>query len=386
MFGRPGPAITAQSGDYTAAQVTNAVSTAGSYADPGWITGLAYSKLTGVPSSFTPSAHTHTAAETTSGVFTAARLGSGTPSAGNYLRGDGAWTVITAAQVSGAVPDTRQVIAGTGLTGGGALSANVTLNANIAAIQTPWTQAISGGGFALTSVASIESPLYRSTPDMVFGVGSGYPERVRISASLGHVRFTGNIEISVNQAFGANLYSDGTNFRYIGAGSGLAFSVVSGASTFYTAVSGTAGAVATLGAALTFRDDGTSEIFRKLTVSSSSGVQLTVAPANGVSGNLDFALDKITRHQIAAEYSSKDLTFNRYNSSGVYQTTPFRILSNVDAAKFDSACFFNLPANVSMDTQLPNGSAYFAWGSNTAFIVRVKGSDGVVRAAAITLA
>jgi hypothetical protein len=36
-----------------------------------------------------------------------------------------------AATISGYVPDTRQVIAGTGLNGGGALSANVTLNANL---------------------------------------------------------------------------------------------------------------------------------------------------------------------------------------------------------------------------------------------------------------
>jgi hypothetical protein len=36
--------------------------------------------------------HTHAAADTTSGVFGVARLGTGTPTASNYLRGDGAWT------------------------------------------------------------------------------------------------------------------------------------------------------------------------------------------------------------------------------------------------------------------------------------------------------
>lgn len=46
VFGRTG-AITATSGDYTAAQVTNAVSTAGSYADPAWITSLDGSKVSG---------------------------------------------------------------------------------------------------------------------------------------------------------------------------------------------------------------------------------------------------------------------------------------------------------------------------------------------------
>lgn len=46
VFGRTG-IVTAQAGDYTAAQVTNAVSTAGSYNDPAWITGLSWSKLVG---------------------------------------------------------------------------------------------------------------------------------------------------------------------------------------------------------------------------------------------------------------------------------------------------------------------------------------------------
>jgi trimeric autotransporter adhesin len=78
VFTRTG-AVVAAAGDYTAAQVTNAVSTIGSYADPAWITSLAYSKITGAPAA--------------------------------------------------GVPTTRQVIAGAGLTGGGALSADVTLSA-----------------------------------------------------------------------------------------------------------------------------------------------------------------------------------------------------------------------------------------------------------------
>ena len=77
VFTRTG-AVVAQAGDYTAAQVTNAVSTLGSYADPAWITALAWAKITGVPA---------------------------------------------------LVPATRKVIAGFGLAGGGALSADVTLTA-----------------------------------------------------------------------------------------------------------------------------------------------------------------------------------------------------------------------------------------------------------------
>ncbi len=41
------------------------VSLSGSYANPSWITSLAYSKLTGVPSTFTPSSHTHAISEVT---------------------------------------------------------------------------------------------------------------------------------------------------------------------------------------------------------------------------------------------------------------------------------------------------------------------------------
>lgn len=48
VFGRVG-GVTAQTGDYNASQITNAVSTAGSYANPSWLTSLAYSKLTGTP-------------------------------------------------------------------------------------------------------------------------------------------------------------------------------------------------------------------------------------------------------------------------------------------------------------------------------------------------
>jgi hypothetical protein len=78
VFGRTG-VVVATAGDYTAALVTNAVSILGSYADPAWITSLAYAKITGAPAA--------------------------------------------------GVPASRQVIAGSGLAGGGALTADVTLTA-----------------------------------------------------------------------------------------------------------------------------------------------------------------------------------------------------------------------------------------------------------------
>jgi hypothetical protein len=49
----------------SATAATTYVSLTGSYANPSWITSLAYSKLTGVPSTFTPSSHTHAISEVT---------------------------------------------------------------------------------------------------------------------------------------------------------------------------------------------------------------------------------------------------------------------------------------------------------------------------------
>lgn len=53
--------------------ISDGVSTATTYSNPSWITGLAWSKLSGVPSTFTPSTHTHTASDVTD--FTSAARG-----------------------------------------------------------------------------------------------------------------------------------------------------------------------------------------------------------------------------------------------------------------------------------------------------------------------
>jgi hypothetical protein len=100
VFTRTG-AVVAAVGDYTAAQVTNAVSTIGSYADPAWIVSLAWSKITGAPAAGVSSVFTRT----------------------------GAVVALAADYSAFYVPLARQVLAGTGLTGGGALSADVTLTA-----------------------------------------------------------------------------------------------------------------------------------------------------------------------------------------------------------------------------------------------------------------
>lgn len=89
VFGRIG-AVTATTGDYTAAQVTNAVDSTATYANPVWITSLAYSKLTGAPS-LAAIATSGSASDLTTGTVATARLGTGAASSSTYLRGDGTW-------------------------------------------------------------------------------------------------------------------------------------------------------------------------------------------------------------------------------------------------------------------------------------------------------
>jgi hypothetical protein len=121
VFGRTG-VVLAQVGDYSAGQVTHAVDTTAVYANPAWITSLAWSKITGAP------------AAAVSSVF--GRSGAVLAQAGDY----------TAAQV-GAVPTTRQVLSGTGLTGGGPLSTDITLA--IVADSTNQRVVVSNAGAAI---------------------------------------------------------------------------------------------------------------------------------------------------------------------------------------------------------------------------------------------
>ena len=89
VFGRTG-AVVAAPGDYTAAQVTNAVSVLGSYADPPWITSLSWSKIVGAPSSGVSSVFTRTGAVVAQvGDYTAAQVTNAVSTIGSYS--DPAW-------------------------------------------------------------------------------------------------------------------------------------------------------------------------------------------------------------------------------------------------------------------------------------------------------
>jgi hypothetical protein len=112
----------------------------------------------GVPTTFTPSAHTHAAADVTSGTFDSARIPtlalnklsniSGSRLVGNAGIGSAAPGQISVAaplalnsstntlEITGVAVDTVQMIAGTGLTGGGTISANRTFAVDFATTST----------------------------------------------------------------------------------------------------------------------------------------------------------------------------------------------------------------------------------------------------------
>jgi hypothetical protein len=101
VFTRTG-AVTAASGDYTAAQVTNAVDSTGSYANPTWITSLAWSKITGAPATGVSSVFTRTGAVVAAiGDYTAAQITNAVDSTQTYA--DPAWiTALSWSKITGA--------------------------------------------------------------------------------------------------------------------------------------------------------------------------------------------------------------------------------------------------------------------------------------------
>ena len=141
VFTRTG-AVVAVTGDYTAAQVTNAVDQTGSYTNPAWITSLPWSKITGAPATGVSSVFTRTGAVVAAtGDYTAAQVTNAVDQTGSYT--NPAWIVsIPYSKVSGA-PSSGQ----------------------ISAIQTPWLSNISGGGFQLQAAGNIGIGAQATSPD-----------------------------------------------------------------------------------------------------------------------------------------------------------------------------------------------------------------------------
>lgn len=127
VFGRTG-AVVAANGDYTAAMVTDAVSALGSYADPPWITELAWGKITGAPATGVGS------------VF--GRQGAILAQTGDYT----AAMVTDAVSTLGSYPDPPWITS---------LAWDKITGAPIGANQTPWLSNINAAGFNLNALTTI---------------------------------------------------------------------------------------------------------------------------------------------------------------------------------------------------------------------------------------
>lgn len=107
VFGRVG-AVTAQAGDYTAAQITNAVDSSRTYSDPAWLTGLAWAKIIGAPA-FGASGSNHAP-----GLVPDPGSTAGTS---RYLREDGTWQAISGGGGSGFTTTGTSLLKGDGAGG-----------------------------------------------------------------------------------------------------------------------------------------------------------------------------------------------------------------------------------------------------------------------------
>lgn len=290
----------------------------------------------------------------------------------------------TASMVTGAVPDTRQIIAGSGLTGGGALTGNVTLSANIAGIQTPWLQAVEGDGFRLNNA--------------------------------GRIRTGDWVESAAGKGFASNLTFDGADWRYIGNGAGFLFSAGPADSAVWIALAGSPGAVASPAKRVTFSAAGTVEFSSQI----SCLLALSVNRVSGYGSGLNYSVDGVPEWQTGAESSAGNYIFGRYTAGGSFLDAPISIakatgtvtipvLSPGAGAKI--SCLPESGSNALLlggvgydrtlrvrdntiyvhvggqwDAECENSTVYFVRASDTQLQVRMRGADGTVRAVTLTLA
>lgn len=124
---------------WTKQALTTAVLTTGSYSNPSWLTGLAWSKLSGVPSTFTPSSHTHLAADIPATVLY---------STGSYS--NPSWlTSLAGSKISGAVPTATALAANGTNCPAGQVPLGVDASGNA---EGCWTPSGGGGSGTVTSV------------------------------------------------------------------------------------------------------------------------------------------------------------------------------------------------------------------------------------------
>ena len=191
VFGRHGDVV-AVAGDYTAAQVANAVDKSVVYADPPWIGSLSYSKLIGVPAAGVSSVFGRTGAVVgQTGDYSAAMVTNAVSTA--YTYADPPWiTSLSASKLIGVPPA-----------------------AVIGATQTPWLQDVSAAGHNLTTLNSI------NMNGTKLGIGTASPlvpldlpnySNANSQLRIGSMEFQG---YTLNNSFWTdNLYYNGANWIY----------------------------------------------------------------------------------------------------------------------------------------------------------------------------
>jgi len=207
VFGRSG-AVVAMGGDYTAAQVTNAVDVTQSYANPSWLASLAYGKLTGAP----------TIVNSLNSLVGAVVLAAGanitlTPS-GNSI------TIAASGGTSGMTDPTTTkgdlIVHGAGGTtrigvgsDGQVLQADSTQALGVkwatpatGGNQTPWTSNIDGGNFSLRNAKSITIGQSTQSPSGLFALGTGAREASITYGAPTDVLFNSGTGGDVELAFG----------------------------------------------------------------------------------------------------------------------------------------------------------------------------------------
>jgi hypothetical protein len=316
VFGRTG-AIVAVAGDYSAAQVTNAVSTAGSYADPAWITSLAYAKIAGSP----------------------------TPG-------------------------------------------------QIAAMQTPWLQNIDGGNFQLANVSKIG--IGTTTPGAPLQIGSG-----SAAISFGTSDAAAGMWIrndGVNTALSTNA---GSIFLGFGGNTGKIIHigntnpgvlVVTGSAPANSVFIGPAGYVGILTAAPICPLDiaaGTNPSIRAASIIE-SGVSAGFATNVYWNGSGWIYRAAGAGMLLIANASQTVLYGAAAGSAGGTATLAslFASYASAGAAQINVPLAIALPApgNATFENGIPGSGVMMALTSNTSLTFRVKGSDGVIRQASLTLA
>lgn len=212
VFGRTG-AVVGAVGDYTAAQVTNAVDATQSYTNPSWIVSIPYSKITGAPI-------------TGVGSFNG-RTGAVMPMTGDY----------TVSMIPGAVADPTTTI-------GDILVRGISSIARLG---------VGSNGQVLTADSTQPLGVHWATPT---GGGSGSQTPWLSDIQGANFSLWNTNAIEVDGGLLGNAYSSG-GWRYRNANSAFMLQVTGGQGTlFNTAPAGAPGQLISFVNALTFADSG----------------------------------------------------------------------------------------------------------------------------------